>query len=518
MSTTDKPLPASSNLTDDDELAGLGYKSQFKRDMSPWANFALGFTYLSPVVGIYVTFAIALSAGGPPMVWALVVAGVGQLLVALVFGEVVSQFPVTGGVYPWARRLWGRRWAWMTGWIYMIALFTTIAALTYGAAPYVCALLGIEHTTGNTVAFGLVLIALATVINFSGTRALSWFAKFGFAAELTGAVAVGLWLLFTARHHNLGVLFDSFGAGDGNTYVWAFLAAGLIGVYQYYGFEACGDVAEEVPDPGRRIPKTMRMTIYVGGGAAIFVAVALVLAVTDFGAVIRGEDVDPINTILQSAFGPVASKVVLGVVLISFVSGALSLQAAASRLLFSYARDGMIGGSKKLAQISEKHHVPVAALTTAAVVPAAILLASYISTDALAKIVSFATAGIYIGFQMVVFAALRARAKGWTPQGPFTLGRWGIVVNIAALVWGIGAIVNMAWPRTPDAAWYDNYIVLLSVIVVVAVGLIYMIITGRAEQSEGPYSDAIPSSPGATAVTDSNPGMRTPSSAHNIGS
>jgi hypothetical protein len=29
-------------------LAALGYTSEFKRDMSLWANFSLGFTYLSP--------------------------------------------------------------------------------------------------------------------------------------------------------------------------------------------------------------------------------------------------------------------------------------------------------------------------------------------------------------------------------------------------------------------------------------------------------------------------------------
>ena len=32
--------------------------------MSPWANFSLGFTYLSPVVGIYTLFAIALAPAG----------------------------------------------------------------------------------------------------------------------------------------------------------------------------------------------------------------------------------------------------------------------------------------------------------------------------------------------------------------------------------------------------------------------------------------------------------------------
>ncbi len=83
-----------------------------------------------------------MATGGPPMIWWLVIVGVGQFLVALVFGEVVSQYPVAGGVYPWARRLWGRRWAWMTGWVYLVALLTTIAGVVYGAGPYLAALLG----------------------------------------------------------------------------------------------------------------------------------------------------------------------------------------------------------------------------------------------------------------------------------------------------------------------------------------------------------------------------------------
>ena len=93
------------HLSDSDHLAVLGYGDSFERSMSPWANFALGFTYLSPLVGVYSLLAVALSTGGPPSIWWIVIVACGQLLVALIFGEVVSQFPIAGGIYPWARRL-----------------------------------------------------------------------------------------------------------------------------------------------------------------------------------------------------------------------------------------------------------------------------------------------------------------------------------------------------------------------------------------------------------------------------
>lgn len=473
------------------QLASLGYVSEFKRDMSLWENFSLGFTYLSPVVGVYSLFAFALATGGPPMIWAVVLAAIGQLFVALVFGEVVSQFPVSGGVYPWARRLWGRRWAWLTGWVYMLALVVTIASVSYGAGPFVAMFLDITPSTDVTIVCAIVLILIVMMLNLAGTRILAKVAFFGFAAELAGAVAVGGWLLLTERRHGLGVLFDSAGVEGSNSYLPAFLAAALIGVYLYYGFEACGDVAEEVRNPGKRIPRSMRMTIYIGGAASFVITLALLLAVPDFGAVITGADPDPVTTVLRGAFGPVGFKVVLGIVLISFLSCALSLQASASRLIYSYARDDMMPVSHAFKKISAKRHVPPYALLLTAILPICIVIASKISENALTKIVSFASLGIYLAFMMVVMAALRARLKGWRPSGKFTLGRWGLPVTLTALGYQLLAATNMAWPRTPDAPWYDNYNVLLSAALVVAAGLVYMLIAKPYARTDLPHGDAI---------------------------
>ncbi|WP_148573578.1 APC family permease [Nocardioides caldifontis] len=473
-------------------LANLGYQSEFKREMSPWANFSLGFTYLSPVVGIYSLFAVSLMAGGPPMIWSLVIVGLGQLLVALVFSEVVAQFPVAGGVYPWARRLWGRKYAWMTGWVYFVALLTTIASVTYGAGPYLATMLEFESTVNTTILCALGVLAVATIVNLLGTKVLATVAMFGFAAELIGALVVGVWLLVSHREQSLGVLFDTFGTEGDGSYLPAFAAAALLGVYQYYGFEACGDVAEEVPDPGRIIPKAMRRTIYIGGAAATFVCLSLILSISDIGAVISGENPDPVGAVLTDAFGSFGSKIVLAVVLISFLSCAMSLQAAASRLAYSYGRDDMIIGSALLKKFSAARHVPPYALLVAAIVPAVIVIGSKVSEDALVKIISFAAFGIYLGFQMVVLAALRARLKGWVPSGKYTLGQWGLPVNIAALAYGVIAMINMAWPRTPDVPWYDNWIVWISAAIVVGFGLVYMAVHPTYGRSEAPYSDAIP--------------------------
>lgn len=459
--------------SDEAQLRALGYTTTFNRSMSLWGNFALGFTYLSPVVGVYTLFGYAVATGGAPMFWSYLIAAVGQFLVCLVFAEIVSQYPIAGGVYPWARRLVGDRWGWMTGWVYVWALTTTIAGVAIGVGPYLAVFAGFEPTPFVNTVTALLIIAAATMVNLAGTRILARVAMAGFLCELGGALVVGAWLLLFGREQSLSVLFDTVAVSGEASYLPAFLAAGLAGLFQYYGFEACGDLAEEVPNPSRNIPRAMRMTMYVGAAAAMFVCLALILAIEDIGAVISGQDTDPVWTILTANFGETGARLVLLVVLVSFLSCVLSLQAAASRLLFSFARDGILPGSRTLARLSPAR-VPSAALIVCGVVPGLIAVGGYFLSNALTVVISFAVAGIYLAFQMIVLASLSARLRGWQPSGAFNLGAWGMPVTIGALAYGIAAIVNLAWPRMPDTSWYENYAVILTSAVVLGTGLILL--------------------------------------------
>jgi hypothetical protein len=71
----------------DARLEGLGYKPQLNRVLGFFENFAVGFTYLSPMVGIYTLFLVGVAAGGPAYVWLTLIPLIGMFFVALVFGE-----------------------------------------------------------------------------------------------------------------------------------------------------------------------------------------------------------------------------------------------------------------------------------------------------------------------------------------------------------------------------------------------------------------------------------------------
>lgn len=478
-------------LGDSEHLAVLGYEDSFNRSMSLWANFALGFTYLSPLVGVYSLFALAISTGGPPSIFWMVIVGSGQMLVALVFGEVVSQYPIHGGIYPWTRRLWGRRYAWMAAWIYIWAMIVTITAVAEFGSGFLASLLDAPVTKAMTLILTVVFLVVALALNFTGTKTLARVAKIGLAAELIGVIAVGLFLLIFERKQDFSIFFNSMGVEGNGSYFGAFLGAALAGLFLFYGFEACGDVAEEVTNPAKRIPIAMIMTIAVGGVSALLAFGGYVMAAPHLQDIVNGAEKDPIPAILTAALTPLGAKIFLVVVLTAFLSCVLSLQAAASRLLFSFARDGMLPGHKWLAKVSPRSKVPVNALIVACTIPVILSVIIFIGpAELLTQITAFAVLGIYVAFQSVVLAALRQRIKGWKPAGPFNLRGAGFVINVVALAYGVFAMVLLAWPGR-SGVFLNDWIVLIGLGVVAGTGLLYLFIARPDRKSDAPEGDAI---------------------------
>ncbi len=179
-------------------------------------------------------------------------------MVALVFGEVVSQFPLAGGIYPWCRRLWGRKYAWVVSWVYLWAVIVTVTSVAEFGSGFIAALFGIEATREVALVTAVSLLLLAMAFNYSGTHMLARVAQIGLFAELIGVIALGLYLLIFQRENSFSVFFDSMGAGGNDAYIVTFFGASLAGLFLFYGFEACGGVAEEVADPTRRTPERCR--------------------------------------------------------------------------------------------------------------------------------------------------------------------------------------------------------------------------------------------------------------------
>jgi amino acid transporter len=78
-------------------------------------------------------------------------------------------------------------------------------------------------------------------------------------------------------------------------------------------------------------------------------------------------------------------------------------------------------------------------------------------------LVSIAIILFYVPYLCVTAPMLLRRLRGGWPNadhGPYYhLGRWGLPINVVAVVYGLFMIVNLAWPRTGvyGSGWYYQY-------------------------------------------------------------
>jgi amino acid transporter len=122
----------------------------------------------------------------------------------------------------------------------------------------------------------------------------------------------------------------------------------------------------------------------------------------------------------------------------------LAIQASTIRLAYGMSRDRQLPASGWLQTVNSGTGTPVGACIAVALM-AALFLLKYAGV---AYIAIAASGMIYLSYVLANLAILRARRRGFPKEaGAFSLGRWGMLVNVLALVWGGAMLINFAWHR-----------------------------------------------------------------------
>src|SRR6185436_8830089 len=96
-----------------------------------------------------------------------------------------------------------------------------------------------------------------------------------------------------------------------------------------------------------------------------------------------------------------------------------------------------------MAKVSPRLHTPVATCVVIGLLSAI----PFIQFSGPTVIAVGATASIYFSYLLGNIAVMRARTRGWPKtRAPFSLGRWGKLVNVVAIVWGLLMLANFLTP------------------------------------------------------------------------
>lgn len=103
---------------DEELLARLGYKQEFKRAFTPLEVFGLAFSVVGLFPSMTSVLVYGLPNGGPvSMVWGWVVASLFVLCIGMSIAELASAAPTAGGVYYWTHTFASPRWRNLLSWI-----------------------------------------------------------------------------------------------------------------------------------------------------------------------------------------------------------------------------------------------------------------------------------------------------------------------------------------------------------------------------------------------------------------
>jgi urea carboxylase system permease len=446
---------------DDAHLRSLGIKPELKRTLGFLANFALAFSYISVSTGTFTNQAVAFGVGGPAIFWAWPLVILGQTFVALNFAELASHFPVAGSIYQWSKRLSHQTLGWFTGWIYFWAGVITVTAVA-ATVPLVMSTIWpdqIKLADPSPVPgldmqsfIGLAVLVSTTIINIAGVRLLSIINNIGVGAEIVGMVVFALILLFFANHQSPSVLLDTSYTSNlaGGNYFAVFLVGSFMALFVVYGFDTAGTFGEETVDASRQSPRGLLSAIWLSGIVGAIFLLAVTLSFQDMGkAVASGQAfgfpiADTIKENLTFAIGGITlGNLYLFVILIAVYVCTLAIHGATVRLMFSMGRDGRLPVGRAWGSVNKSLRTPVNAGLGVAVLAAIPFLVTGAGT---AIVIAIAATGmIYIAYFLCNLGVLIARVRGWPhEQAWFSLGSWGLVLNILALVWGGFMIINIA--------------------------------------------------------------------------
>lgn len=462
---------------DNSDLASFGYRPELKRSMGSFSSFAAGFSYISILTGLFQMFHLGFGVAGPAFFWTWPLVLSGQLLVALCFAELASRFPLSGGVYQWAKLTSNPFIGWMTGWIYLACLVTTIAAVAMAlqvSLPQISSsfqLIGTTNHPGdvavNAILLGSILIVISTIINARGIKLLALINNIGVFAELVGIIILVLLLFLNRVRSPIEAVVDIRSPGAGETsfpdVTVLMAAAALTASYVLYGFDTAGTLAEETHDPRKKAPRAILQALLAAGSGGLLVLLFALMAAPNLNAPDLGSISGGLPLLVKSVLGETVGRLFLCIVIFAIIVCTLAVQSGTVRLMFAMGRDGCLPFGKALSKVSPKTQTPVLA-TLLCGLGAIIILAMNLQFPKVFELVtSIAILWANLAYWIVVAVQLKNRLNsarsGVKTNARFSLGKWGFPINILALAWSTFMVINVSWPRTATYGmeWYNQY-------------------------------------------------------------
>ena len=367
--------------------------------------------------GIYVLIGPAAAKAGMAAPLSFVLAAVLMALTAASFAELAGRMPVAAGEAAYvAHGLGSERAGTAIGLLVVAIAITTAAAISVGSAGYIVAFIDVPR---------LVVVA-AVVLTMGAIAAWGIVESVTFAGAMTLIEIGGLMLIATlglAAGPELVTRLPEMLPPAGDADAWrGVMAAGLLAVFAFVGFESIVNIAEEVRAPERTLPRAILLTLLLS--ALLYVGVVWVSLIA-----LAPEELSRTDAPLAAVFTRLSGLdpwPMSAIAIVATLNGIIVSIIMASRVLYGLARRGQLP-----AALGSVHHLTrTPLLGTAATTAIVLALALLIPLEGLAELSSRLTLVMFVFVNLSL--VLMRRRESAPPEGIYVAPRGVPLAGVVA--------------------------------------------------------------------------------------
>jgi basic amino acid/polyamine antiporter, APA family len=355
-------------------------KPGLSRRLGLWATTLAGIgTILG--IGIYVLIGIAAREAGNAVWLSFLIAAIVAAFTGISYARLSRLRQKNAPEFQYMSMAFGNTTGFLTGWLILWATVISLAAVAHGFAGYMERIAGLPHLP---VAIGLVIICSLVVFIGVGQSII-------LSGVLTVLAAAGLILIIVIGIPSFGQV-SLLEMPDGISGV---IGAAPLVFFAYLGFEAIANLAEEMKNPQRDLPKAILMAL---GFSMVLYLLVSVSAVSVLGWQDLSQSSGPLAAVASRLLGAKVDILISLIALASTGNNVLLLLFSSSRAMWAMSCAGAL--PMAFCVIGENRRTPWFTIILVGVVAGGFVF--FRSIEDIARYTNFAT--------LLVFAGVNASA------------------------------------------------------------------------------------------------------------
>ncbi|KAL8926893.1 MAG: hypothetical protein Q9208_002702 [Pyrenodesmia sp. 3 TL-2023] len=373
--------------------------------------------------------------------------------------ESIARAPTSGAQYHWVSQLAPARYAvafsWAAGWISIFARVTVSASAAFVASEMVQGLIILnaedyEPLRWHATLIYWMILLVAVLVNILGTTIFPHIETAAFFFHICFFFVLLVPLVYLSPRSTARFVFTDFENSSGWKSDGVSWCLGLLtSAWSFVGIDGTSHMSEEVKNSAVVVPRSMVVGMVISGAFTMAFSVAMLFGIGDIMLALTSPTKFPIIQIFLAATGSKGATTAMTCTLIStLVFSTFGLLACASRLAWAFARDKGLPFSNYFARVSKHYMIPVRAIILVTVIACLLGLVNIGSAIAFHALTSLALVAHYTSYLLpITLLVLRRFGKTEIPWGPWTLGRWGLPINLFAMAYSFLLIVFMVLPQ-----------------------------------------------------------------------